>query len=182
MKSVRIIGGEHKRRLIRFHELPGLRPTPDRLRETVFNWLMPLLPGARVLDAFAGSGVLGFESLSRGAAHCTFYELHRKQVTQIKLTLNELRLLERAEVKKGRAEMLIATEHEDFDLVFVDPPYQANLWSEFLDQLPQKLASDGYVYIEADQDLSELMPDWLSEHRSMKQGQIYCGLYRRSQR
>ena len=90
MNRVRIIGGEWKRRLVQFESLDGLRPTPDRVRETLFNWLMWELPNARVLDLCAGSGALGIEALSRGAAFCTFVEPQRKQADRLRLELAQL--------------------------------------------------------------------------------------------
>ena len=90
MNQLRIIGGAWKRRIIKFESIEGLRPTPDRVRETLFNWLMWDVAGRRVLDVCAGSGVLGLEALSRGAAHCILIEPNKKQALQLQKSLTEL--------------------------------------------------------------------------------------------
>ncbi|WP_416384026.1 RsmD family RNA methyltransferase [Psychrobacter sp. TAE2020] len=106
--EVRIIGGQFKRRSISFIEAQGLRPTPDRLRETLFNWLIADIHGARVLDSCAGSGVLGFEALSRGAAHCTFIEMNAVQSQRLQYSAEQLRLdASQYQVIQGQAEQVL---------------------------------------------------------------------------
>lgn len=106
--EVRIIGGQFKRRSISFIDAQGLRPTPDRLRETLFNWLIADIHGARVLDSCAGSGVLGFEALSRGAAHCTFIEMNAVQSQRLRYSAEQLRLdASQYQVIQGQAEQVL---------------------------------------------------------------------------
>lgn len=161
--AVRIIGGRFKRRQLDFIDADGLRPTPDRLRETLFNWLMAELYGARVLDCCAGSGVLGFEALSRGAAHCTFIEANPKQS---QLLCDSAKLLQvsqtDANILTGRAEVLInqqTSRFSAFDVVFIDPPYELNLWEPILKALltHQLIHSDTLLYLEADRPINEII-------------------------
>lgn len=162
--SVRIIGGQFKRRGIDFIDADGLRPTPDRLRETLFNWLLADIHGARVLDSCAGSGVLGFEALSRGAAHCTFIEVNPAQSQMLQKSAEQLRLdsthyrimsnsaekaltqlqkpqnLQDLQASQNERENDIGLDktglHKNyFDLVFIDPPYAEELWQPILTAL-----------------------------------------------
>lgn len=161
--AVRIIGGHFKRRQLDFIDAEGLRPTPDRLRETLFSWLMADLYSARVLDCCAGSGVLGFEALSRGAAHCTFIEANPQQS---QLLLNSAALLQvsqtDADIFTGRAEVVIeqqAATLSPFDVVFIDPPYELNLWQPILKALltHQLIHGDTLLYLEADRPINEIV-------------------------
>lgn len=167
--SVRIIGGQFKRRNISFVDGEGLRPTPDRLRETLFNWLLADIHDARVLDSCAGSGVLGFEALSRGAAHCTFIEANAQQAQTLSQNAEQLRLTnDRFIIKQGRAEVVLtqdanAVEATDaintgvpFDIVFIDPPYADELWQPILTVLITQALIDAetLIYLEADKDLT----------------------------
>ena len=144
--QVRIIGGKWKGRKLRV--AAGVRPTPDRVRETVFNWLAPRLPGARVLDLFAGTGALAFEALSRGAAGATVVESDRRTA----------RLLERhrdmlqAPVAVVCADALrwLPSAEQQWDLVFLDPPFDAGLLEAALPMVAQRLSAAGIVYAEAD--------------------------------
>ena len=183
MKSrnrVRIIGGDWRSRVVVFADAPDLRPTPDRVRETLFNWLQPTLVGARCLDLFAGSGVLGFEALSRGAAAVTALELDplacaaiRENVTALqtdKLTLEQRNGLDwlRRNVRQQR-----------FDVVFLDPPFAANLYADCcrLLQEQQWLSPGALVYIEsgANLDAVELPERWqLIRHK--RAGVVHYGL------
>lgn len=161
--AVRIIGGRFKRRQLDFIDAEGLRPTPDRLRETLFSWLMADLYSARVLDCCAGSGVLGFEALSRGAAHCTFIEANHKQS---QLLANSAELLQvsqtDADILTGRAEVVIeqqAGSFAPFDVVFIDPPYELDLWQPILKALlsHQLIHSDTLLYLEADRPIKDIV-------------------------
>ena len=161
--AVRIIGGRFKRRQLDFIDADGLRPTPDRLRETLFNWLMAELYGARVLDCCAGSGALGFEALSRGAAHCTFIEANPKQS---QLLCDSAKLLQvsqtDADILTGRAEMVIEQQAENFaafDVVFIDPPYELDLWQPIIKALlaHQLIHGDTLLYLEADRPINEIV-------------------------
>jgi 16S rRNA (guanine966-N2)-methyltransferase len=123
MKSqVRIIGGKWRGSKLTVVEARGLRPTPDRIRETLFNWLGPKCAGASVLDCFAGSGVLGFEALSRGAAHVVALEQQRAAVANLEAQSERLQTRD-MEVIAGDACSSIERLQRDFDIVFIDPPY-----------------------------------------------------------
>ncbi|MEW6766325.1 MAG: 16S rRNA (guanine(966)-N(2))-methyltransferase RsmD [Pseudomonadota bacterium] len=148
---VRIIGGEHKRRQLKVLDRPGLRPTPDRVRETLFNWLAPVLPGARVLDLFAGSGVLGLEALSRGAAGCDLVEKDGGAARLIGDNLAMLRLEARGKAHNLDAMAFLRRKPElPYDLVFLDPPYASDLLGKALTALaaPGWLAEEARVYVE----------------------------------
>ena len=120
--DVRIIGGQFKRRVVRFIDAEGLRPTPDRLRETLFSWLLPDIHGAYVLDSCAGSGVLGFEALSRGAAHATFIEINPAQSNMLRQSAEQLHLsADTHQIIQGTAERVLIQEQivpRPFNIVF----------------------------------------------------------------
>ncbi|CAM4055806.1 16S rRNA (guanine(966)-N(2))-methyltransferase RsmD [Psychrobacter arenosus] len=161
--AVRIIGGRFKRRQLDFIDAEGLRPTPDRLRETLFSWLMADLYSARVLDCCAGSGVLGFEALSRGAAHCTFIEANPKQSQLLADSAELLQVSQTdADILTGRAELVIEQQAENFsafDVVFIDPPYELDLWQPILKALlsHQLIHSDTLLYLEADRPINDIV-------------------------
>ncbi|MDO9102454.1 MAG: 16S rRNA (guanine(966)-N(2))-methyltransferase RsmD [Candidatus Nitrotoga sp.] len=148
MNRVRIIGGTHRSRWVGFPDAEGLRPTPDRVRETLFNWLGQNLNGRRCLDLFAGSGILGLEAASRGAAEVVMVERNRTvfralQETLIKLACSNVLLrcedgLEFARQKNGL-----------FDVIFLDPPFQSDYLPKLLPLLADKLTQDGLVYVES---------------------------------
>lgn len=154
--SLRIIGGQWKRRTISFIAVDDLRPTPDRVRETLFNWLQFEIQGQRCLDAFAGSGALGLEALSRGAAECVFMEKHSSQAKQLQQTLIDLG--KPTPVLVGDTLLLLSQQKTAFDVVFLDPPYSLNFWQPVCDILvkQQLIHTDSWIYIEADRDWSDL--------------------------
>jgi 16S rRNA (guanine966-N2)-methyltransferase len=164
-RILRIIGGRHRGRRLRFPAGVDIRPTPDRVRETLFNWLQPRIAGARVLDLFAGSGALGLEALSRGAAHVTFIEKDRAAAAAIAALAQEWHE-ESLLVECADALGWLARSRADakFDVVFVDPPYDGNLQAAALDALVarQALAPDARVYVElrAREALPELPAGW----------------------
>ncbi|WP_285762892.1 16S rRNA (guanine(966)-N(2))-methyltransferase RsmD [Biformimicrobium ophioploci] len=175
---LRIIGGEWRGRKLTFPAIDGLRPTGDRLRETLFNWLQWQLPRARCLDLFAGSGALGLEALSRGAAQVQFVELDRAAARAINGHL-ELLGSKDGKVFNGSAGAFLQQPPEPFDIVFVDPPFAGDLWQQALVALQQGwLAPDALVYIESPKHTDmALPPDWelLREKRS---GQVCMRLLR----
>lgn len=180
--TLRIIGGQWKRRNVRFLAVDDLRPTPDRVRETVFNWLQFDIQGKRCLDAFAGSGALGLEALSRGAASCLFLEKSSLQARQLQATLKELGAAN-AEVLTGDSLMLLTRVTEPFDLVFLDPPYALNLWQPVMELLAarQLLAADCLVYVEADKPWEELgIPEGWEYFKETKAGTVKGYLARRA--
>lgn len=158
--DVRIIGGQYKRRIVSFIDAEGLRPTPDRLRETLFNWLIADIHDAKVLDSCAGSGVLGFEALSRGAAHTTFIEVSSAQVTMLRQSAEQLRLdASNYQIIQGTAEQVLTqnqTIQQHFDIVFIDPPYAQDLWQPILTTLIKQslINTETLIYLEADKDLT----------------------------
>ena len=158
--DVRIIGGQYKRRIVSFIDAEGLRPTPDRLRETLFNWLIADIHDAKVLDSCAGSGVLGFEALSRGAAHTTFIEVSSAQVIMLRQSAEQLRLdASNYQIIQGTAEQVLTqnqTIQRHFDIVFIDPPYAQDLWQPILTALIKQslINTKTLIYLEADKDLT----------------------------
>ena len=204
--DVRIIGGQFKRRIVSFIDADGLRPTPDRLRETLFNWLLADIHGARVLDSCAGSGVLGFEALSRGAAHTTFIEINAAQSNLLHQSAEQLRLdAATYTVITGTAEQILNQNQlaeRPFDIVFIDPPYAQDLWQPILTTLITNALVDTktLIYLEADRDLTaqlkqleETLNDNLDAQPSAieqpfnfecikqtKVGQVVAGLYQLS--
>jgi len=179
MNQLRIIGGEWKRRTIRFESIEGLRPTPDRVRETLFNWLMWDVAGRRVLDVCAGSGALGLEALSRGAAHCTLIEPHKKQALQLQKTLSELKS-NLGTVLNSTAQMAVNRVEGTFDLMFLDPPYSLNLWAELAQLYDDKLAENALIYVEADRAFETLgLPIHWELKKQTKAGSVVAGLFER---
>ena len=143
---VRIIAGEWRGRRIEIPEATAVRPTPDRVRETVFNWLRDALVGARCLDLFAGTGVLGFEALSLGAAEAWLVEQDAKLVEALRATASKLGATPRV-VRRDALAFLREPPTASFDVVFLDPPYASPL-EPFLEVLPAWLSSRALVYVE----------------------------------
>ncbi len=170
---VRIVGGRHRRRLLEFPDAGGLRPTPDRVRETLFNWLGQDLPDWRCLDLFAGSGALGFEAASRGAAQVVLVE--RDAAACAALEKNRA-LLGVSGVDVVRAEALawLANDRTQWDLVFLDPPFDSDLAARVLPGLAPHLAPGGWVYVE--QATPPVVPAGFIMHRSGRAGRSHFAL------
>lgn len=171
--EVRIIGGAWRRRRLAFPAGAGLRPTPDRVRETVFNWLAPHLPGAACLDLFAGSGAFGFEALSRAAARAVLVEKRLEVVAALRLN--------REQLKAGQAEVVHADAVEylrgpaaPFDIVFLDPPYASGLLGPCVELLDTRgwLKPGALIYLEAPQGEAPPLPDTWRLMRSKTAGQV----------
>lgn len=146
--EVRIIGGQWRGRKLRFPARAGLRPTLGRVRETLFNWLAPSISGARCLDLYAGSGALGFEALSRGAAEVTFVERDRKAAAALKANAETLRAT--ATVLLMPAERFLSGNREPFDLILFDPPFDdARAAEQLAPLLDSHLTDGGLLYLEA---------------------------------
>ena len=149
---VRIIAGKWRSRLLRFPPAAELRPTPDRVRETLFNWLGQRLDGLACLDLFAGSGALGFEALSRGASRAVMVESDR-MVAQALRDNAKILEAEGAEVVQGDALGYLGRPGEKFDVAFVDAPYASDLASRAMEKLPPRLNPGARVYVETAQPL-----------------------------
>jgi len=145
---VRIVGGVWRSRLIGVLSRPGLRPTPDRVRETLFNWLGQDLTGLACLDLFAGSGALGFEAASRGAARVVLVEQDRAAIETLRASKAALDAT-KVEIVAADALAYLASETGRFDVVFLDPPFRQNVLSAVLPALPPLLAPGARVYLEA---------------------------------
>lgn len=144
---VRIIGGRWRSRLVKFPPTTSLRPTPDRVRETLFNWLGQRLDGLKCLDLFAGSGALGFEALSRGAARVVMVERDREALGALRDSARELGA-EGLEIVQAEALAFLASDREKYDVVFLDPPYASDLARRALDKLAPRLEPGARVYVE----------------------------------
>ena len=178
--KVRIIAGRWRGTRLPVPDRPGLRPTTDRVRETLFNWLQPMLPGARVLDLFAGSGALGLEAVSRGAAHATLVERDAELVRGLQALAD--RLEGGAAVAVVQADALAWVHGQPdaaFDLAFVDPPFDANLWGGVLPALAPKLAADAWLYVESPVDATPSLPPEWALHREGRTRDVRYALYRR---
>ena len=177
--EVRLIGGLWKRSKLPVPDRSGLRPTPDRVKETLFNWLGQDLDGWRVLDAFAGTGALGFEAASRGAAEVVLLErdpvlAHSLEATRQRLGGSMVRI-ERAD---ALAWMAMAAPGR-FELVLLDPPFDAGLALPALAVAAPLACEGGFVYLESGQPLAE-PPPGLVLHRSLKAGAVHAQLFRRA--
>lgn len=145
---LRIVGGEWRSRVVRFPDAAGLRPTPDRVRETLFNWLGQRLAGLACLDLFAGSGALGFEAKSRGAERVVLVERDRRVCEQLRRTAAELGA-QGIEIVNADAMAWLAGPGERYDVAFVDPPYGSGLAQQALPALEARLKAGARVYVEA---------------------------------
>jgi 16S rRNA (guanine966-N2)-methyltransferase len=173
LSRVRIVGGEWKRRFVTFRDAPGLRPTPDAVRETLFNWLGQDLTGLACLDLFAGSGVLGFEAASRGAAHVTLVERDTRTFAELKENAGVLDT-DRLELIPVDALKFLSRASRRYDLLFLDPPYHQGWIDRVEPRLPGVLAPDARIYAEAEHPI-ERIGAWETV-RSGKSGQVYYHL------
>ncbi|MGN8346188.1 16S rRNA (guanine(966)-N(2))-methyltransferase RsmD [Pseudomonas sp. SMV71] len=182
VNQLRIIGGEWRSRRLSFPEAPGLRPTPDRVRETLFNWLAPYVEGARVLDPFAGSGALFLEALSRGAAMGQALDASSLAVSSLKEHLGTLRCTVGQVHTADALRYLDSQPATPFDLVFLDPPFNQNLLPTVCALLEERqwLAADAWVYTESETAPSTLgLPGNWRLHREQKSGRVYYALWQR---
>tara|TARA_Y100001934_G_scaffold199594_1_gene235296 strand:+ start:233 stop:841 length:609 start_codon:yes stop_codon:yes gene_type:complete len=175
---LRIIGGEWKKHLIRFNGGAGLRPTPDSVRETLFNWLSPTIFNSECLDLFAGSGALGFEAASRGARTVTLVEMHKTCCLQLKETKT---LLDAQQVITHCAEALdwVTSCTRQFDIVFVDPPFRTGLVDRSLRRLNHHglLKPQARIYVECAVDEVPSIPEGWTLLRQKQAGQVSYRLY-----
>jgi 16S rRNA (guanine966-N2)-methyltransferase len=172
--KVRIIAGTLRGRRIDVPDVAGLRPTPDRVRETLFNWLAPHIAGARVLDLFAGTGVLGLEAASRGAMTVTLVESHSAAQAALRETLKRLGL-PGVRLVAGDALAFLAAGAETYDLILLDPPFSAGLVQPAIQAIARhgRLAPGGFCYVEQARGaaLPPLPAGWV-EHRAGQAGEV----------
>lgn len=178
--SIRIIAGSYRGRKLPVLMAEGLRPTTDRVKETVFNWLMPFIQDSLCLDCFAGSGGLGFEALSRGASHVSFVELNKAAAQQL---LENQRLLKSANVSIINSDVLgfIEKNTNKFDIVFIDPPFRKNLVEQTAKQLNEHSLADNaliYVEMESEQNNQQLPINWTLLKEKIA-GQVVYRLYQK---
>lgn len=172
--QLRIIGGRWRGTRLHFPHVAAIRPTPDRVRETLFNWLAPVISGSRCLDLFAGSGALGLEALSRGAREVVFVEQDPKVVGYLRETLARLDAPE-GQVRAGDALQFLRADSSRFDIVFLDPPFGLKLLPALCAELQARghLAPDAFVYIESEAEAGEpVLPAGWSLHRSKYAGKV----------
>jgi len=181
-QKLRIIGGQWRGRQLGFPQVDGLRPTGNRIRETLFNWLQAEIPGSLCLDAFAGSGALGIEALSRGAAHCDFFETAPKAASQLKENLGILETRDLAFVGGNVLQHLENTGSPPYDVLFLDPPFALDLWPACIDKLENNnwLRCGSFIYIECPEDHRLITPSSWHSHRSKTAGNIRYSLYLKS--
>lgn len=196
-ERVRIISGTLRKHLIRFEHNPQIRPTPDRVRETLFNWLTPYITQAKCLDLFAGSAVLGLESLSRGAQSCTLIEKNKTTCHTIQNNLDKLQLTHESlnsQVELCQADALYwlnrSKQQTDlthpFDIIYIDPPYQSDLLDKSCQILNESMTEESVkllhenslIYLESDQylDKHNLPKNWHA-YKKDRYGQVHFGLY-----
>ncbi|WP_368411048.1 16S rRNA (guanine(966)-N(2))-methyltransferase RsmD [Colwellia sp. 4_MG-2023] len=179
--SIRIIAGKHKGRKLPVLAAEGLRPTADRVKETLFNWLMPYIHGANCLDCFAGAGSLGFEALSRGAANVHLMELNKAAAKQ--LSANKL-LLKSDDIVVSNTDTLAFLKTQTpvkFDVVFIDPPFRQNLISQTCELLNQGwLSEQALIYVEMEAESDQALPSNWQLLKEKIAGQVAYRLYQNS--
>lgn len=177
--QLRIIGGQWRGRKLAFSPGEGLRPTTDRVRETLFNWLAPDIHGAHCLDLFAGSGALGLEALSRGAAHCDFVDTSAQALRQLRGHLDTLGAGDISSCHLCSALDFLSTATGPWDIVFVDPPFGCELVESSCALLarPGLLAQHALVYVETGNREQSCLPDGWTLHRDKQAGDVRYRLF-----
>ncbi|MCK9237684.1 MAG: 16S rRNA (guanine(966)-N(2))-methyltransferase RsmD [Thiopseudomonas sp.] len=181
--QLRIIGGQWRSRKLSFPDVQGLRPTPDRVRETLYNWLAPRIAGAHILDVFAGSGALFFEGLSRGAASGLAIELDRHACHSLQQNLHTLDCTNARVVQENALSFLARPTDQSFDIALLDPPFHQDLLLESCHLLEQQgwLKPDAWIYTESEQAPSMLaVPQSWRLHREKHAGLVYYALWHRT--
>ena len=178
---IRIIGGQLRNSRLDVPDLPGLRPTAERVRETLFNWLAPVIAGARCLDLCAGTGALGIEALSRGAARSQFVERDPRAAQALRDNLARLKA-PGGEVATADAAAYLRGTAQAYDVVFLDPPFALDLWATLARQLEEGgwLAPAAWIYVESPRGTVPLLPDAWRPHREGQAGDVRYALYRRA--
>ncbi|MDH2919579.1 MAG: 16S rRNA (guanine(966)-N(2))-methyltransferase RsmD [Sideroxydans sp.] len=178
MNKVKINGGELRSRVITFPDAEGLRPTPDRVRQTLFNWLGQTLHGRSCLDLFAGSGALGFEAASRGAARVTMIESNAAVCRSLKANIEKLALRNVSAYCQDGLEFA-PRDKQQYDIIFIDPPFQSNFLARLFEILPARLTADGVLYVESGAPISA--PDNWQVVKAGKAGQVHYQLLKINQ-
>lgn len=178
-QTIRIIGGRYRGKKLTFPDSEGLRPTPDRVRETLFNWLMNDIQQTRCLDAFAGSGALGFEAFSRGAAEVCFIEHNKTAYHHLQATITHFNANHLTAIQTDACEFIRQTQRT-FDIVFLDPPFNSNVIASCLSALSQSnvLQTGGLVYIESAHEITADQYQW-NTLKQKKAGQVFYGLLKK---
>ncbi len=180
--SIRIIGGEWRSRKLAVPEAPGLRPTPDRVRETLFNWLAPTIQGARVLDAFTGSGALFLEALSRGASTGVAIDANTNAVNNLRRNLAVLQCDDAEVLRVDSLQYLSNKTEQGFDIVLLDPPFHQDLLLSACQLLEDNnwLNKGAWIYTESEQAPSSLgVPSSWRLHREKHTGQVHYALWQK---
>ncbi len=180
--KLRIVGGRLRGSKLAVADIDGLRPTSDRVRETLFNWLMPFIDGARCLDLYAGTGALGIEALSRGAGQVDFFERDARLAQTLRENLTRLKQ-ETARVRHADALAALGeTAAQPYDIAFVDPPFALDLWDESARRLESNawLAPHALIYVESPAEQALNLPATWQPHREGRAGAVRYALYRRS--
>ncbi len=180
--SIRIIGGEWRSRKLTVPDAPGLRPTPDRVRETLFNWLAPTIQGARVLDAFTGSGALFLEALSRGASTGVAIDANTNAVNNLRRNLAVLQCDDAEVLRVDSLHYLSNKTEQGFDIVLLDPPFHQDLLLSACQLLEDNnwLNKGAWIYTESEQAPSSLgVPSSWRLHREKHTGQVHYALWQK---
>lgn len=180
--QVRIIGGQWRSRKLNVPDAPGLRPTPDRVRETLFNWLAPYIQGARVLDAFTGSGALFLEAMSRGASTGLALDLNAEAINNLRNNLALLQCTTATAFKADALQHLSSHAEQGFDIVLLDPPFHQDLLANACQLLESNnwLNQHAWIYTESEQAPSSLdVPISWRLHREKHTGQVYYALWQK---
>jgi 16S rRNA (guanine966-N2)-methyltransferase len=180
VNEVRIISGKWRRRKLAFPSRPTLRPTPDRARETVFNWLAPWLDGARCLDLFAGSGALGFEALSRGAAEVTLVDDDPAVIRALQESARTIGAID-CTIQRASALDFLRVADRSWDIVFLDPPFDSRLLEQSLDALSDgaQLHAESIVYVESSVHRPPHLDRWQTI-KSTRTGDVQSQLVQRA--
>lgn len=178
---IRIIGGHLRNSRLDVPALPGLRPTAERVRETLFNWLAPVIAGARCLDLCAGTGALGIEALSRGAARTQFVEREPRAAQALRDNLARLKV-QGGDVATADAAAYLHGAAQTYDVVFLDPPFALDLWAALARQLEEGgwLAPAAWIYVESPRSAVPALPATWRPHREGQAGEVRYALYRRA--
>jgi 16S rRNA (guanine966-N2)-methyltransferase len=177
--TIRIISGTHRSRRLPVLDFDGLRPTGDRVRETLFNWLQLHLAGRKVLDLCAGAGSLGFEAASRGANHVLMIENNERVAKQLQRIIEDFKF-ENITVQKSTAQEYLRNNSKHFDVIFLDPPFSAGLMQELTELSLELVKAGGYLYREAgvEQELIKLPQNW-ELYRQKSMGQVKIELWQK---